>query len=117
MQRLREARAKLAAAENVDPWRHTLERVRGKIGDDGIERVTTQLLFDILEVPQRSRGPGVPSLGEANGPTWVDRCTGSGAHTRRLSGTGSRVLRGPLRDARLARPVHRPRGFGSADQF
>jgi hypothetical protein len=27
-----------------------------EIGDDGIERVTTQHLFDLLEVPQRSRG-------------------------------------------------------------
>jgi hypothetical protein len=27
-----------------------------KIGDDGIERVTTQTLFDVLEIPQRSRG-------------------------------------------------------------
>ena len=35
-----------------------MERLHGKIGDDGIERITTQLLFDILEVPQRSRGPG-----------------------------------------------------------
>ena len=40
------------------PWRLPLERVHGKIGDDGIERITTQLLFDILEVPQRSRGAG-----------------------------------------------------------
>ena len=28
------------------------------VGDDGIERITKQLLFDILEVPQRSRGAG-----------------------------------------------------------
>src|SRR5271155_900431 len=58
MQRLREARAKLAAAEPLDPWCHTLERVRGRLGDDGVERITTQLLFDILGVPQRSRGAG-----------------------------------------------------------
>ena len=45
-------------AQNADPWRLPLERLHGKIGDDGIERVTTQLLFDILEVPQRSRGAG-----------------------------------------------------------
>ena len=32
--------------------------LHGKIGDDGIERITTQLLFDILEVPLRSRGAG-----------------------------------------------------------
>jgi hypothetical protein len=46
------------AARNVDPWRFPLERVRGKIGDDGIERITTQMLFDMLGVPQRSRGAG-----------------------------------------------------------
>jgi hypothetical protein len=35
-----------------------LERVRSTVGDDSIERVTTQHLFDHLEVPQRSRGAG-----------------------------------------------------------
>ena len=35
-----------------------VERARGKIGDDGIERVTTQMLFDMLGVPQRRRGAG-----------------------------------------------------------
>ena len=29
-----------------------------EIGDDGIERISTQLLFDVLEVPQPSRGAG-----------------------------------------------------------
>jgi hypothetical protein len=28
------------------------------VGDDGIERLTTQAVFDILEIPQRSRGAG-----------------------------------------------------------
>lgn len=46
------------AAHDGDLWRLPLERLHGKIGDDGIERITTQLLFDILEVPQRSRGAG-----------------------------------------------------------
>jgi hypothetical protein len=49
---------KARIATPVDPWRLRLERVRGKIGDDGIERVSTQTLFDHLEVLQRSRGPG-----------------------------------------------------------
>jgi len=35
-----------------------LERVRGKIGDDGVERISTQTLFDYLEVLQRGRGTG-----------------------------------------------------------
>jgi hypothetical protein len=30
------------AATPVDPWRLRLERVRGKVGDDGIERISTQ---------------------------------------------------------------------------
>ena len=42
----------------ADPWHMRLERLRGKIGDDGIERVSTQAVFDFLEVPQRSRSAG-----------------------------------------------------------
>ena len=57
LDKLREAEAEMAARD-AEPWRLRLERVRGQIGDDGIERVTTQTLFDILEVPQRSRGAG-----------------------------------------------------------
>ena len=34
----------------ADPWLAPLQRVRGKIGDDGIERISTQTLFDYLEV-------------------------------------------------------------------
>jgi len=41
--------AKIAAAQNVDPWQPRLERVRGQVGDDGIERISTQMLFDFLE--------------------------------------------------------------------
>lgn len=55
LEKLHKAKAELAA-QDVDPWRLPLERVRGTIGDDGLERITTQLLFDILGVPQRSRG-------------------------------------------------------------
>jgi len=47
-----------AVARRADPWTLPLQRVRGKVGDDGIERVTTQILFDILEVPQRRRAAG-----------------------------------------------------------
>ena len=57
LDKLHEAQAELAA-RNADPWRLPLERLHGKIGDDGVERITSQLLFDILEVPQHSRGAG-----------------------------------------------------------
>ncbi len=45
-------------ARKVDPWRLRLERIQGKVGDDGIERISTQAVFDVLEVPQRNRGAG-----------------------------------------------------------
>jgi hypothetical protein len=58
-ERMREEAAKAAAAEIVDPWRLTLERVRGKIDFvDHLERVSSQTLLDLLEVPQRNRTAG-----------------------------------------------------------
>src|SRR5262245_51843540 len=45
-----------ALARPADPWTLRLERVRGKVGDDAIERISTQTLFDHLDVAQRSRG-------------------------------------------------------------
>ena len=54
---LRAAQAK-AAALDADPWRLRLERARGKVDFDGLERVSTQTLLDVLDVPQRSRTAG-----------------------------------------------------------
>jgi hypothetical protein len=56
IERLHAARAAIAAP--VDPWRLPLERLHGKIGDDGVERIATQVIFDVLEIPQRARGAG-----------------------------------------------------------
>jgi hypothetical protein len=42
----------------ADPWLAPLQRVRGKVEFDGLERVTSQTLLDMLEVPQRSRTGG-----------------------------------------------------------
>jgi hypothetical protein len=50
--------ASLAIEAPVDPWLAPLQRVRGKVEFDGMERVTTQTLLDVLEVPQRSRTAG-----------------------------------------------------------
>ena len=56
---MREEEAKAAAAENTDPWRLTLERVRGKVDFfDRLERISSQTLLDLLEVPQRNRTAG-----------------------------------------------------------
>jgi hypothetical protein len=45
-------------AHRLDGWRLPLERLRGKVFDDGIERISTQAIFDFLDVPQRKRGTG-----------------------------------------------------------
>src|ERR1700726_2553689 len=47
-----------AVARDADPWLAPLERLRGIVGDDGIERVTTQAVLDVLQVPQRNRRAG-----------------------------------------------------------
>jgi hypothetical protein len=52
--RLQQKRDELRA-QQADPWYVRLDGARGKIGDDGVERVSTQTLFDILEIPQRGR--------------------------------------------------------------
>jgi hypothetical protein len=59
MARLRQAEIEAAATETVDPWRLTLERVRGKVDFfDRSERISSQTLLDLLEVPQRNRTAG-----------------------------------------------------------
>jgi hypothetical protein len=55
--KLRAAEAE-AVSQDTDPWRLRLERVRGKVDFDGLERISTQALLDVLEVPQRERTAG-----------------------------------------------------------
>ena len=49
---------KKKAQARVDPWLLRLEGLKGKVWDDGIGRISTQTVFDILEVPHRSRTAG-----------------------------------------------------------
>jgi hypothetical protein len=41
--------------ESVDPWRARLEKLRGRLGDDKVERIATQAIFDYLDLPQGMR--------------------------------------------------------------
>jgi hypothetical protein len=99
---LRKARDE-ALALSGDPWSVRLQRVRGKTGYDGVERISTQDLFDILEVPQRARGAGacrrLAALMRELGWTPMK--------ARGLGQSGFRdQVRGYARDAR-AHPSHR----------
>jgi hypothetical protein len=56
LEKLREE--SLAISCPRDPWLATLQRVRGKVEFNGMERVSSQSLLDMLQVPQRSRKAG-----------------------------------------------------------
>jgi hypothetical protein len=53
----RAARAK-RATRDADPWHLPLGRLHRQIGDDGVERITTQLVLDVLDVPHERRRAG-----------------------------------------------------------
>lgn len=38
-----------------DPWRGRLEKLKGRVWHDDVERVATQAVFDYLDVPQAMR--------------------------------------------------------------
>jgi hypothetical protein len=100
--KLEKARAEMAA-RNVDPWRLPLDRLHGKIGDDGIERITTQTVFDILGIPQRSRGAGACR----RLATVMAELGWTAVRVRGLTRGGYREqVRGYCRDARHERHPH-----------
>jgi hypothetical protein len=50
--------ASFAVEQPADSWLAPLQRVRGKVDCDGLERATTQMLLDAVDCPQRSRTAG-----------------------------------------------------------
>jgi hypothetical protein len=58
IEQLREVREAARNAPAEDPWQAALRKLRGRVGHDGVERVSTADVFDHLEVPMRRR----PSL-------------------------------------------------------
>jgi hypothetical protein len=58
IQRLNEKKSQVFERETGDPWRFPLARIRGQVGHDGLEKITTQAVLDVLEVPQRARRAG-----------------------------------------------------------
>jgi hypothetical protein len=56
--KLEKVKAELIAQSTDHPWKPRLQRVRSKLDYDGLERVTTQNLLDILEIPQDQRRAG-----------------------------------------------------------
>lgn len=55
IQQLRDAAHSAKASSKEDPWMPTLRKIKGKVGQDGIERISTTDVFDVLEVPMGAR--------------------------------------------------------------
>jgi len=52
---LREGTDAIRKAPPEDPWVPTLRKIKGRVGHDGVERISTTDVFDELEVPMRHR--------------------------------------------------------------
>ena len=57
LEQLHAAKAE-SAARDADPWRLPLERLHGKIGDDGIERIPPSCCSTSLGFPNAVEEPG-----------------------------------------------------------
>jgi hypothetical protein len=55
LQTLRDAAQAARNATAEDPWEPTLRKLKGRIGPDGVERISTNDVFDALEIPMRRR--------------------------------------------------------------
>jgi hypothetical protein len=62
LEKLEAAQARTDAPSGDHPWLLPLRRVQGKVDYDGVARVSTQTLLDILEVPQHRRRTGTYRL-------------------------------------------------------
>ena len=55
IQRLRDGAEAARKAAVEDPWEPVLRTLKGKVAADGIERISTNEVFDELEVPMKCR--------------------------------------------------------------
>jgi hypothetical protein len=55
IQKLRAGAEAARSAAAVDPWEPVLRSLRGKVAADGIERISTNEVFDELELPMKCR--------------------------------------------------------------
>jgi hypothetical protein len=64
--RIRAAFEELNRAENEDPWLPTLRTLKGRVGAEGVERISTYDVFEALEVPVHRRSGLTVRLSRVN---------------------------------------------------
>jgi hypothetical protein len=95
LQKLEHARGEVVVRRHADPWHARLEKLRGEVGCDGVERITTQRVMYILEVHQRARRSGAyRRLAKLMARTRLECGAGKRDHERGLfrAGSGVRAL-------------------------
>ena len=55
LERLREGVELARVRGDEDPWELALRKLKGRVARDGVERVSTHEVFDLLEVPMKAR--------------------------------------------------------------
>ena len=81
-----------AAPHNGDPWQLPLERLHGKIGDDGIERTIRRSCLTSLRSLSAVEEPGVPPSGETDGRARWTAVRVRGLYPGWVSGAGPWLL-------------------------
>jgi hypothetical protein len=98
-----------------DPWMSRLRRLKGHVGHDGVERVSTHHVFDVLEVPMRQRAGKTVRLSRL-----MHQVGWSNIRARGLNPGGYRDLRGYAREVQTNSPPrdihHQIEGFLDAQQ-
>jgi hypothetical protein len=103
---LRQTAAATRAPEH--PWEPTLRKLKGRIGQDGVERISTNDVFDALEVPMKRR----PSL-----TVQLSRMMqGLGWHNLRARGLNANSYRDRVRGYAREVPDH-PATLKAPNQF
>ena len=105
--------ARAEALAQADPWHIRLSQLRGQIGDDGVERISTLGVLDVLEVPQCRRRAGTyrrlaKLMAEAGGWTAVRmRAPTRGGYLEQVRGF-ARVPRGGMAPSPPVGSAHSP---------
>jgi hypothetical protein len=105
LEELHKARAAVAEL-TVHPSELRLEGLGGVVGHDGVERITTQAVFDHLEVPQtrRTTAASIDLARLMRGLGWTQ------VRVRALTRRGLKEqVRGYAREVRRSRPASQPR--------
>ena len=55
LQTLRDGAEQARTSTAEHPWTARLRKLKGRVGADGVERIATHDVFDVLEVPMRRR--------------------------------------------------------------